>query len=212
MLDLGLLLAGHGGPDGTVAPGAPVDDLLAAPDTPRDLKRRLELGMRVRDFASRELALPDNQSYRRYAALDRPYVVWNVFAAPNCRCACARSAFPVAGLRGVPRLFRREARNAGPTSCGAKLDVHVGGVPAYSTLGWFADPLVSTFIRYPDRNLRAWCSTNWPTGAAYATDDSSSTNPSPSPSRKGVEALDGAPRRMRRRRRRLRGVRRAGAR
>ena len=61
----------------------PIPQVLADPATPDPVKHRLEQVLAIREFASRALGLPDNGSYRRYAALDRPYVVWNVFATPE---------------------------------------------------------------------------------------------------------------------------------
>ncbi len=129
----------------------PVDRLLAEADLEPPLRERLATALAIRDYASRELALPDNTSYTRYVALDRPYVVYNVLAAPELSlepyswcylvigCASYRGYFdPAAAEREAVRL-----REQG-------LDVFVAGIPAYSTLGWFADPLLSSFIHWPE--------------------------------------------------------------
>ncbi|MSQ49540.1 MAG: aminopeptidase [Betaproteobacteria bacterium] len=137
-----------------MARAQPVASVLADPATPQALRERLELARSIRDYASRELKLPDNDSYRSYADLGRPYVVWNVVAAPEFSLAPLESCFPVAGCVPYRGFFVRDAaerhaerlRRAGN-------DVNVRGVPAYSTLGRFDDPLLSSFIRYADAEL-----------------------------------------------------------
>jgi predicted aminopeptidase len=118
------------------------------------LRERLALAQRIRDFASRELKLPDNGSYRRYADLERPYAVWNVVATPEFSLAPLQSCFPVAGCvayRGYYDRADAERYAAGLRAAGN--DILVAGVPAYSTLGWFDDPLLSTFIGYREDDL-----------------------------------------------------------
>lgn len=140
-----------GGHLNVMAEARPLDAWLADPATPADLRERLETARRIREFASRRLALPDNGSYTSYADLGRPYVVWNVFAAPEFSVEPKRECFPFTGC--VPYLgFFAEgsARDEAARLERDGLDTYVGGVPAYSTLGWFNDPLLSTFIRYPD--------------------------------------------------------------
>lgn len=132
----------------------PVDTLLADPATPLLLRRHLETARSIRDFASRELGLPDNGSYRGYADLGRPFVVWNVFAAPALALEPKQWCFPVLGCvayrgyfeRGRAADLARELRQQG-------WDVYLAGIPAYSTLGWFDDPLLNTFIHWPPGRL-----------------------------------------------------------
>ena len=132
----------------------PIVDVLADPATPPTLKSRLERVLTVRDFASRELLLPDNQSYRSYADLERPYVVWNVFAAAEFSVKPEQWCFPVAGCVEYRGYFAQAKAEAFAQDLRAKgLDVYVGGVPAYSTLGWFDDPVLNTFIHYPEHEL-----------------------------------------------------------
>ncbi len=131
-----------------------ISDLLADPATAAPLKERLAQVLAIRDFASRELLLPDNESYRCYADLGRPSVVWNVVAAPEFSLQPVRWCFPVAGCvpyRGYYRQADAEAFAGGLRLAGN--DVYVYGVPAYSTLGWFDDPILNTFIDRPDRDL-----------------------------------------------------------
>jgi len=132
----------------------PIGKRLADPATPPALRARLERVLAMRDFASRELALPENGSYRSYADLGRPFVAWNVFAAPELSVEAQQSCFPIAGCvsyRGYYALADAERHGAELAARG--LDVYIGGVPAYSTLGWFDDPVLNTFIHYPDGEL-----------------------------------------------------------
>lgn len=132
----------------------PLGRLLADPQTPASLKEKLATAAQIRAFASRELKLPDNGSYRSYAELGRPFAVWNVVAAPEFSLAPVQSCFPVAGCVSYRGFYAREdaLRHAERLRAEGN-DAYVGGVPAYSTLGWFDDPLLSTFIRYPDAEL-----------------------------------------------------------
>jgi len=134
----------------------PVDELLADPHADAGLKRRLALAQRARDFASAELGLPDNRSYRLYADLQRPYVVWNLFATPELSLQPLTHCFPVAGCvayRGFYQLGR--ARGAAALLQAEGMDTHVAGIEAYSTLGWFDDPILNTMLRWNDERLAA---------------------------------------------------------
>lgn len=156
-----------------MAAAQPVERLLADPQTPADLRRRLELTQRIRDFASRELKLPDNGSYRSYAALARPFVVWNVVAAPEFALEPVKSCFPVAGCVSYRGFFAREDAEAHAARLRAEgNDVYVHGVPAYSTLGRFDDPLLSTFIQYAEGELARLIFHELAHQVAYAKDDS----------------------------------------
>ena len=136
----------------------PVDDWLADEQTPAQLKQRLLLSQRIRSFAVDELKLPDNPSYRRYADLKRSSVVWNVVAAPELSLTLKTWCFPVAGCVGYRGYFdEADARAEAKQLDAQDLETSVYGVPAYSTLGlmnWAGgDPLLSTFIRYPEGEL-----------------------------------------------------------
>lgn len=136
-----------------IARAKPLPEVIATTGDPR-LKDRLELAQEIRAFATSALGLPDNGSYRRYADLGRAYVVWNVVAAPELSLKPHEWCFPVAGCVAYRGYFREaEARAEAASLAALGFDVHVGGVPAYSTLGWFDDPLLSSFIRYPDAEL-----------------------------------------------------------
>ncbi|WP_313076938.1 aminopeptidase [Melaminivora sp.] len=133
----------------------PLPDWLADADTPEPLRRRLELARQARAFASEQLALPDNASYRRYARLDRPAAVWNVVAAPPWSLTLHTWCFPITGCIGYRGYFAEgDARAEAARLQRQGLEVSVYGVPAYSTLGysnWLGgDPLLSTFIAWPE--------------------------------------------------------------
>jgi len=118
------------------------------------LKERLRRVEAIRSFASRDLGLPDNGSFTRYVALDRRFVVWNVFAAPELSLTPRQWCFPIAGCVNYRGYFAEaDAHDEAARLAASGEDVHVGGVPAYSTLGYFADPVLSTFIAYREPDL-----------------------------------------------------------
>jgi predicted aminopeptidase len=132
----------------------PIAEVIADPATDAALRKRLEGARGLRRFAADELALPDNGSYTQFARLDRPFAVWNVVAAPEFSLAPYRWCFPVAGCVSYRGYYDLESANREAEQLAASgYDVQVVGVPAYSTLGWFDDPLLSTFIHYPEVEL-----------------------------------------------------------
>lgn len=139
---------------GVMAAREPIEAVAADPATPQQLRARLEVVMAAREFASRALALPDNASYRQYAALDRPYVVWNVVAVPEFAVEPREWCFPIVGCIAYRGYFsERRARDYALTLESRGYDVVVAGVAAYSTLGRFADPVLSTMLGYGDAQL-----------------------------------------------------------
>ncbi|KPF50219.1 aminopeptidase [beta proteobacterium AAP121] len=136
----------------------PVAEVLADPATPEPLRQRLQRSQQMRDFAARELQLPDNNSYRRYADLQREAVVWNVVAAPELGLTLKTWCFPVMGCVGYRGYFSREAAEATAAQLKAEgWEVMLYGVPAYSTLGWSnwvgGDPLLNTFVTWSEPEL-----------------------------------------------------------
>lgn len=132
----------------------PIDQLLVAPDTSDDLKTQLVRALRIREFATQELRLPDNRAYRSYADIGRPYVVWNVVATPEFSVSPRQWCFPLVGCVAYRGYFREQAaREFGAGLRAAGDDVFVGGVPAYSTLGRIADPLLNTVSGYTELDL-----------------------------------------------------------
>jgi predicted aminopeptidase len=161
---------------GQLAIGAaarPVAQVLADPAVPPALKARLRAASEVRDYATRALALPASGAFRSYAALERPYALWNVVAAPEFALEPVQSCFPIAGCVAYRGYFARDAaeRHAA-TRRAAGYDVVVYGVPAYSTLGWFDDPLLSSFIDYPDAELARLLFHELAHQVVYVKDDS----------------------------------------
>ncbi|WP_418316747.1 aminopeptidase [Piscinibacter sakaiensis] len=156
---LGYLAQSVGGHLQLVAAARPVPDWLADDATPPALRDRLLLSQRIRDFAVSELKLPDNASYRRYADIGRRAAVWNVVAAPELSLRLKTWCYPVVGCVGYRGYYdRADADRAVAPLRDEGLDVLVYAVPAYSTLGkipgeYFADPLLNTFIHYPEGQL-----------------------------------------------------------
>ena len=138
------------------------------------LKARLTTAQSVRRYASRELALPDNGSYTRYADIGRPFVVWNVFAAPALSLKARQWCFPIAGCVNYRGYFSESDARAEAARLSAQGDdVHVGGVPAYSTLGYFDDPLLSSFIAYREPDLARLLFHELAHQVVYVKDDTS---------------------------------------
>ncbi len=133
-----------------------IETILAHPDTEPRLAARLMLVQEIRRFAIDRLGLPESGSYTRYADLGRSRVVWNVFAAPRYGVESESWCFPVAGCVGYRGYFSRDAAQRFAERLRRQgSDVLVAGVKAYSTLGWFADPLLSTVIADSEAELAA---------------------------------------------------------
>jgi predicted aminopeptidase len=132
----------------------PIEQVLADPAVNQEVKARLRVVQDARAFAVSDLKLPDNRSYRSYADLKRPYVVWNVVAAPEFSVAPQRWCFPFTGCLDYRGYFHeRAARHMAARLAARGSDVMVGGVTAYSTLGHFDDPVLNTMLRYGDLGL-----------------------------------------------------------
>lgn len=148
-----------GGHLALVGSARPVPEWLADDKTPVALKERLRLSQRIRDYAVSELKEPDNASYRRYADLQRTAAVWNVVAAPELSLRLTTWCFVLVGCVGYRGYYDQADAKAFAEPLRAQgLEVSVYGVPAYSTLGLlpdgaFADPLLNTFIEYPEGEL-----------------------------------------------------------
>ena len=132
----------------------PIDSWLQKNNADKKLKQKLHWIQQVREFASEELDLPKNKSYTEYADLDRNYVVWNIFAAPSLSLKPHRWCYPIIGCQAYRGYFSRQpAIDYAQGLENQGFDVSVGGVRAYSTLGWFNDPVLNTFINYPENDL-----------------------------------------------------------
>jgi predicted aminopeptidase len=151
----------------------PIDTLLADPHTSPALRAHLTQVRAARAFASQQLGLPDNTSYRSYADIGRPYVVWNVVATPEFSVYPRHWCFPVAGCVAYRGYFHeRRAREFAADLALRGDDVSVDGVPAYSTLGRFADPVLSSMLPYGDDELAATIFHELAHQLLYVRDDS----------------------------------------
>jgi len=151
----------------------PIEKVLADPHTPPPLRAHLEQVRAARDFASRELGLPDNDAYRSYADIGRPYVVWNVVAAAEFSVTPQRWCFPVAGCVAYRGYFSEpRARDFALGLETRGFEVVIDAVPAYSTLGKFADPVLSSMLRYGDDQLAATIFHELAHQLLYVRDDS----------------------------------------
>jgi predicted aminopeptidase len=173
---LGYYAQSVGGHLDLVARSRSVAELTTDASTPAALSERLRLSQRIRDFAVRELALPDNRSYRRYTELGRNAAVWNVVAAPELSLTLETWCFPVVGCVGYRGYYERAAAEAEAEALRARgLEVSVYGVPAYSTLGkldWLGgDPLLNTFIQWPEGELARLIFHELAHQVVYAADD-----------------------------------------
>jgi predicted aminopeptidase len=148
------LLQAAGGQMDVARRSRPIDAVLAEPETTPELRARLEVVRDAREFAVRELGLPDGRSYRQYADLERPYALWNVVATPEFSLQAKQWCFPIAGCVSYRGYFReRDAVDAGRRLRQHGYDVSVGGVATYSTLGHLRDPVFSTMLAWRDSRL-----------------------------------------------------------
>ncbi len=173
---LGYYAQAAGGHLHLVNAARPVADVVADPATPATLRERLQLSQRMRDFAVSELKLPDNRSYRGYADLRRPSVVFNLVAAPELSLELKTWCFPLVGCVGYRGYFSREGADLLAAELrGEGWETSVYGVPAYSTLGrteWLGgDPLLNTFIHWPEGELARLLFHELSHQVAYADDD-----------------------------------------
>ena len=129
-----------------------IDAVVLDKNTALSLKQSLTALLAIREFASKQLALPDNKSYRSYADLKRPFVIWNVFVADEFSTELNQWCFPIAGCVNYRGYFAQTAAENFAKQLPAS-DMFIGGVPAYSTLGYFNDPVLNTFIHYPEVEL-----------------------------------------------------------
>lgn len=126
----------------------PISDVTADPNSSESLRQRLMFIMDVRAFAEDELQLPVANNYLTYVDLKRPYVAWNVVAAPEFSMVPKTWCYPFVGCAAYRGYFAKaDAEQYADELRQQGYDVHVGGVTAYSTLGWFDDPVLSTFIQ-----------------------------------------------------------------
>ena len=134
----------------------PISVILADSSSPKHLRESLTFILKVRKFAENELQLPVKDHYLTYVDLKRPFVLWNVFAAPEFSLASKTWCYPVAGCAAYRGYFdETNAHRYAQKLSKEGYDVYVGGVTAYSTLGWFDDPVLSTFIQFSETRTAA---------------------------------------------------------
>jgi predicted aminopeptidase len=132
----------------------PISRIIAAPSTTPALRAQLESVASIREFATRQLGLPDNGSYRSYADVGRPYVVWNVVAAPEFSVNPKEWCYPIVGCVAYRGYFvEARARKFAAKQRERGLEVAVAGTAAYSTLGHFDDPILNTMLGWDDVEL-----------------------------------------------------------
>jgi predicted aminopeptidase len=156
-----------------LARARPIEQVVDDPAVDPRLKSRLGRIQAIRQFATAELGLPDNGAYRSYADLDRPYVVWNVVAAPELSLVARKWCFPVAGCVTYRGFFaERDASAEAARLRAGGYDVYVAGIPAYSTLGFFDDPVLNTFVDLPEHDLARLLFHELAHQVVYVADDS----------------------------------------
>lgn len=132
----------------------PINRLLNNPETPSTLRAQLEKVNALTTFAEQQLALPTHGTYSSYANLERPYVVWNVFASPEFSLQAKTWCYPLIGCASYKGYYSEADAQAYARDLRASgMDVYVAGISAYSTLGWFNDPVLNTFIYRSDAQL-----------------------------------------------------------
>lgn len=132
----------------------PIPGLITDPKTAPALKVKFEQVLEIRAFAEENLKLPTDDQYLKYVDLHRPYVVWNVNVAPALSLTPKTWWFPVVGRASYRGYFvESQARRYSEVFAKQGWDVYVDGIETYSTLGWFHDPILNTFINEPESYL-----------------------------------------------------------
>ena len=135
-----------GGQFEIISRAEPIDDVLNS-DSPETLKQQLRLVQRLVRFAEQYYHLNNDGSYLEYADVERPYVLWNVFATPSLSLTPKQWCHPIIGCLSYRGYFAKADALALAQALEADdYDVFVGGVTAYSTLGWFKDPVLNTML------------------------------------------------------------------
>ena len=134
----------------------PIDDILEQNSEPQNIRDQLTKVVELREFAVNALNLPDTGSYREYADLERPYVVWNLVVAPELSLELNQWCFPVVGCVTYRGYFDELSATTLARKYSVQgFEVDVYGVQAYSTLNWFDDPVLNTFLNNDDLHLAA---------------------------------------------------------
>jgi len=137
-----------------LARAEPLEQVLQDPTTDPQLAKRLQQAQRIRAYASSHLQLPDNSTYTRYADLQRPYALWNLFGAEPLSMDAIAHCYPFFGCIAYKGYFDQATAEAAAERWRAKgMEVYVAGIPAYSTLGWYDDPLLNSMLHWDDDYL-----------------------------------------------------------
>ena len=132
----------------------PISEVIAKDEAPERIRRKLALVQELRQFAKQNLDLPADRQYGRYTDLKRRYVVWVVYAAPEFSVEGKTWQYPMVGTLEYRGFFSKSAADEEAAKLKAEgYDVYSGGVEAYSTLGWFRDPVLNTFLNRSDAEL-----------------------------------------------------------
>jgi len=134
----------------------PLMEVIENRNTSAQLKNQLQLILEILAFADQQLQLPVGGNFSHYVEINRPFVVWNVFAADEFSFEARTWCYPVVGCASYRGYFDQNKADA----YAKKLqdeggDIYIGGVSAYSTLGWLDDPVLSTFAWRNDTQLPA---------------------------------------------------------
>lgn len=131
-----------------------IKPLLSSNKLSNSLRNRLETVLELRKFSTDQLGLPNNNSYLSYADLERNYVIWNIFATEEFSLSPIKWCYLIVGCLGYRGYFSEtEAKQHAMKLKEQGHDIYLGGVSAYSTLGWFDDPVLSTMLRWSDVQL-----------------------------------------------------------
>lgn len=126
----------------------PIDEILLDENVPDSVKEKLTLISEIRNFAIEELKLPDNKSYLSYVDIHREFVVWNIIATPELSLEPVQWCYPIAGCLNYRGFFDKDVAVSQANMLREDgYDVFIGGVSAYSTLGWFDDPVLNTMLK-----------------------------------------------------------------
>ena len=137
-----------------ISAGEPIEEIIASADTNVETHRQLKLIIEARQFAITELKLPNSDSFRDYADLKRPWVLWNVFATPELSLKTKQWCYPFFGCHDYRAYFNEAyAKQVASELEQEGMDVHIAHSPAYSTQGWFSDPIYNPMLRYDDLTL-----------------------------------------------------------
>ena len=157
---------------GLMSKARPIEQVLAEKEESDEVCEQLEKVLALRKFAVNTLHLPDQGSYQNYADLERPYAVWNVVAAPEFSLDLKEWCFPIIGCVTYRGYFSEsEAQSYAESLAQKGYDVDVYGVEAYSTLSWFDDPVLNTFLKGDDLRLAALLFHEMAHQVVYVPDD-----------------------------------------